>query len=418
MRRWELSAVILSVAIQLLLGFFLGHYYDVRIFMASGYAVSSGLNPYIPNDFSAVFHHTLFAGDIPGIGYPPPWPLVLGVVYRLSFNVFQNLFVYNLAIKIPVIVGNVVLAYAVKRVLTKLDVSKQKIQSAWLFVLFNPFLIITTSAWGQFDAVVALFYLTSLYFLYAGRNVESAALLALSVSLKPITLPLIALPAMFLSKNKSHKRLAYYTVFIITLLLTVAFPFVLFGWSTQNITNNLDAHFEVAGAMSPFNILEIFTGSPLLTEPLAILGFLWAPALIISYYLLTRSPPHNLEELIKSALFLTFVFFLTRTWLSEQNINLVLPLILIVVAKSNNLKSRILHLTWIIPFAFMFFNTSFHQLFFLVYPDVLTSIAAFDQYHGVLRLTLRFLMVIPWQFLGWKVVSQMKIKRLHSGTEE
>jgi hypothetical protein len=32
-----------------------------------------------------------------------------------------------------------------------LNVGEKKIQGSWFFILFNPFLIITTSAWGQFD---------------------------------------------------------------------------------------------------------------------------------------------------------------------------------------------------------------------------------------------------------------------------
>jgi hypothetical protein len=413
-KKLELLTVSISVAFQLLLGYFLGHYSDMRVFMASGYAVSSGLNPYVQHDFSAVFHHPLLMGDVQGIGYPPLWPLLLAVIYRLSFNLFQNIFIYNLAIKIPVIIGNVMLAYVVRHILTNLEVSKRKALGSWFFFLFNPFLILTTSAWGRFDTVVALFSLSSLYLLYKGRSLESAVLLAFSVSLKPITLPLIFLPALYLSKKKPHGRLAYYSVFALTLLLFYVVPFLVFGWDTHTILNNWNAHFEVAGAMSLFNILEVITGSFLLPEPLGFLGFLWLPALIVGYYLLNRNPPHTVEELIKGALFLTLVFFLTRTWFSEQNINLILPFTVIVVAKSNDLSSRVLHLTWIIPLVFMFFNTSFQQLFYLVYPDILTSIAEFDQSFGVLRLALRFLIVIPWQILGWKIVSQMKPNKIRS----
>jgi hypothetical protein len=51
------------------------------------------------------------------VGYPPPWPLALGILYRSVYALLPNLMVYNLAIKIPVIVANICLAYLVAGIL-------------------------------------------------------------------------------------------------------------------------------------------------------------------------------------------------------------------------------------------------------------------------------------------------------------
>ena len=40
----DLSILILSIAIQVVLALFFGHYYDMRIFMATGYLVGTGQN--------------------------------------------------------------------------------------------------------------------------------------------------------------------------------------------------------------------------------------------------------------------------------------------------------------------------------------------------------------------------------------
>ena len=49
--------------------------------MGTGYLVGTGQNPYVPQNLTAVFHHVYF--DVRStIGYPPPWPLVLGLLYR------------------------------------------------------------------------------------------------------------------------------------------------------------------------------------------------------------------------------------------------------------------------------------------------------------------------------------------------
>jgi hypothetical protein len=103
---------------------------------------------------------------------------------------------------------------------------------------------------------------------------------------------------------------------------------------------------------------------------------------------------------------LTLVFFLTRSWLSEPNINLLLPLMLILVGM-NKLGWRSLHLSWIVPLVFMVLNTSFSQLFFLVEPSVLTSLAQFDQQFGIPRLAARFAVAAVWSVLGWSITIRL-----------
>ena len=131
--------VVLSVLIQLPLAVFLGHYYDQRSFLDTGYLVSAGLNPYKPNFITVFSSNPLMTGFNPVIGYPPLWPLLLGAIYRLTYNITPNLYLYNFATKIPIIASNIALAYAVRMLLQRIGASKRRIQLAWLFMLFNPF---------------------------------------------------------------------------------------------------------------------------------------------------------------------------------------------------------------------------------------------------------------------------------------
>lgn len=151
--RRDRAILLLSIATQLFLGVLFGHYYDMRIFMATGYLVGSGQNPYVAQDLTAVLHNSAFQG-MTSIGYPPPWPLVLGFLYRIVYAIVPNLLVYNLAIKIPVIAANVGLAYFVFMLLNNLGVDASKSRKAWVFLLLNPFLLFFASAWGQFDSIV------------------------------------------------------------------------------------------------------------------------------------------------------------------------------------------------------------------------------------------------------------------------
>jgi Gpi18-like mannosyltransferase len=178
-----------SLLLQLVLGLFLGHAYDIRIFMATGYLVGTGQNPYIAQDLASIFQNGSFQG-ITSIGYPPPWALVLGLVYLITYRIVPNFLFYNLAIKLPVIAANICLACLVVHILNGLGANGKASRKAWIFMLFNPFLLVCSSAWGQFDSLVALFSLLSLYLLSHGKTIGPAVLLALAISCKPIALPL------------------------------------------------------------------------------------------------------------------------------------------------------------------------------------------------------------------------------------
>jgi hypothetical protein len=84
------------------LAIFLGHYYDQTIFLQTGYLVASGLNPYQPH-VVAVFANPYLNGVSNVIGYPPPWTFLLGLIYKLTYAVTPNIFLYNFATKIPII---------------------------------------------------------------------------------------------------------------------------------------------------------------------------------------------------------------------------------------------------------------------------------------------------------------------------
>jgi hypothetical protein len=410
-RTREILIVILSVLVQVPLAVFLGHYYDERIFMATGYVVSSGVNPYQPIALVNVFANPLLNGFVPRIGYPPPWPLVLGLIFRSSYGLIPNVFLYNFAVKVPLIASNIGLAYLVRHVLLDLRVARKKAEGAWLFLLFNPFILLTTSAWGQIDMLVAFACVGSLYLLSKGKISISAVLLALSVSLKPIMLPLIFLPFFFQEKFFSQKNLKFGITFVAVLAACVAAPFFVFGWNLPLAPAEWNTQFNMAGGMTLFSVSELFQGTVLLPQELGFLGFLWVPALIAGYYFVYRNPPRSLDELVPAAIGLTLIFFLTRSWLSEPNINLILPLMLIAVALGE-LDKRSLHLAWIVPLVFMVLNTSIPQLFFLEYPNVLDSLANFDLQFGTARLIARFAVAVVWSIIAWKItVKMLRAKR-------
>ncbi len=182
-----------------------GHFID------TGYLVSAGLNPYQPH-LITIFSNPDLIGINPIIGYPPLWPLLLGLIYRLTYNITSNIFFYNFAIKIPVIASNIGLAYVTKHVMVRMGAPESKVRAAWLFLLFNPFTLLTTTAWGEFDTLIALLCVVSLYFMSKARINKSAIMLSLSIALKPISLPLVGLPLLFSPCRSKMKILTYILV--------------------------------------------------------------------------------------------------------------------------------------------------------------------------------------------------------------
>ena len=408
--------VIVSLFVQVPLALFLGHAYDDKVFMATGYVVGSGFNPYIPHDLTGIFSNPLLGGTAPIIGYPPPWPMLLGLIFRISFAIVPNIFLYNFAIKIPVILGNLALAYLVRSLVVEYYADEKKARRAWVFMLFNPFVLLTTVAWGEFDTVVALLCIASLYFLSNGRIKESALALSLGVAIKPIALPLVGLPFLLPTPNLPRKNIQYLTIFSTVLFFLYFVPFIALGWAIPFGGGKTDAQFERLGGLSLFNINELFRTAVDIPSNFQFLGFLWVPAVLAGYYLVYRSRPICFDDMIQKVVAVMLIFFLTRSWVSEPNVNLLLPLMMLTVLFDKP-TFRKFHFVWIIPLIFMFLNYSFPQLFFLVAPNILQTLASLDNEIGSLRFVARFLIVIPWQVLGWSMVTKMLHRRDENKTK-
>jgi hypothetical protein len=403
----DILFVALSLLLQVPLAVFLGHFYDDRVVMATGYLVSSGFNPYAPFNFAGIFPAHVISGYLPAIGYPLLWPLWSGLVYRVSFAVNQDLLVYNFALKIPIIAADVCLAFLVRHILVDKGVSRKKAQTAFLLILFNPFILLSTVAWSALDGIVALLTVAALFLVGKGKVAWCALLLAVGVALKPIALPLAPLPILFSpSTMTKKKRLLYATLFSAVLAACFFGPFFAAGWRIPLSPDELGAPLQMAGGMTLFSALELSTTSSVLPDAFGLLGYLWIPALLITYYAVYRSRPRTFEELVKSAVVVMVVFFLFRSWVSEPNFNLLVPLMLLA-ASFGVVKWRAFHLSWIIPLMFMFPSYAFAQLFFLVDPQVMVGLQVFDVQYGVVRVVAELLVVVVWQVFAVKIVAQM-----------
>ena len=390
-----------SILLQLILGLFFGHAYDMRIFMATGYLVATGQDPYILPNLTLVFNNPAFQG-LSSIGYPPPFPLLLGLIYQLTYATTHNFLIYNLAIKIPIIIANIGLAYLVRDVLKGQSASPAVARKAWIFMLFTPFLLYFTTAWGQFDSLVALLTLAALVLLSKQHVIISTILLALAISLKPTPVPVVLVAMVYLWEAPWRRLVRFLITFALSMFTFCVLPFFVFGWDASPILHGWNAQFTVSGGMSLTTLYELSAGSYLLPGNWWLLGLVWLPAIFIGALFMPRGN-HGLVDLLKNSLALILIFFLTRTWLSEQNIALILPMVLIL-SYLGELPKLALSAVWILPLIFTIFNTSPPQLLFPITPELMASLLQWMDTYRSARLVARMLVVIPWQVVGWWMV--------------
>jgi len=396
-----------SIFLQVVLAYFFGHAYDTRIHMATGYLVGTGQNPYITQNLAAVFHNTTFE-SITTLGYPPPWALVLGLVYLVSYRIIPDFLLYNLAIKLPIIASNICLAYCVLYILRKSGAQEKVSRTAWIFLLFNPFLLLTSSAWGQFDSFVALLSILSLFLLSEGGLIIPAILLALAISLKPIALPLILVICIFLTGRSLRHTLRYFAIFTLSILLFCVAPFIILRWNPSEIFLHWNSQFVVGGGLSFMTFLEYVKWTYQLPGQWWFLGWLWLPALAIATLAL-KPGIRGFEDLLKKSTALILVFYLCRAWLSETNINLILPMVLILVS-IHALDRRTLIAIWVLPLIFSFFNTSLAQLFFPSMPGLMNLFLKWSVEFSTARYVIRTAIVLVWLLAGWWIVIQCYMK--------
>lgn len=369
--------------------------------MGTGYLVGTGQNPYVGQDLSAAFHHIGFDA-LTTVGYPPPWPLSLGLLYRVVHAVTPSLLVYNLAIKLPVIAANVGLAYLVGAILKNLGADPAVSRKAWVFLLLNPFLLYFGAAWGQIDSIVALLSLAALVLLTADRRDRSAGLLALSIAVKPTALPILPVALVYLVGRSFRQAARYAAVLGVGVLVFCVLPFAVFGWDPTRVIRHLNAHFMMTGTMSFMTVVRLFRDPLLMEGHWWLLGLLWIPALAVAIFALRRGVG-GFHDLVRKSTALVLVFFLTRTWLAEPNVILILPLVLILTSLGE-LDRRALTAVWVIPLLFTVFNASPLQLLFVAFPDAMaTSLSVFARYEST-TLVVRAALVIAWQIAGWWIV--------------
>lgn len=102
---------------------------------------------------------------------------------------------------------------------------------------------------------------------------------------------------------------------------------------------------------------------------------------------------------------MVLIFFLTRSWLSEPNVILILPLA-VILASVGKISSRALAAVWILPFVFTLFNNSLPQLLFPLFSGSIQTWMRSGGDFRTIQLAAQIGILIVWQIAGWRIVAR------------
>ena len=125
------------------------------------------------------------------VDYPPGYIYVLYFTGFIAdiFNIDTASVLYNFILKLPSMMADVLTAAIIYN-FAKTKISENKAAALCAIYVFNPFVYLTSTLWGQVDSVFALLIVAALVLLYDKKHIASACVYALALLVKPQALVL------------------------------------------------------------------------------------------------------------------------------------------------------------------------------------------------------------------------------------
>lgn len=362
-----------GIAIREIFAPFTGHPSDFELWVRLGYYVSQGRDPYLqyPPVAGLSFPSDSFNPTWPG--YPPLWPLLLSLIYKLYATIgIQSRFFYYFLIKQPMIAADVIDSLLIYKLIKSRTGYDNGIK-ALAFWMLCPYTILISSIWGMFDQITLLFVLLALYFILTPW--KSAFLEAVAITLKLI--PSIYLP-LFAGVQKSAKRMLGYVLLSISSFAALAlFPYVIFrNWNLSllfgvgfDATNRFGQTLNYWEPLNNYWVYVNYAIPPSTEIVLRFIGLIWIPAVLLATYFCVKSIRKRGQffetDLVLSLLFITVVFFLSKSVINEQYVTYFVGFGLFdYFVFSNKLRKKLFHAMWISALVELSVNNAFLLAFF------------------------------------------------------
>lgn len=314
-------ALLIGLIIREVLAPFTAHPFDFEIWIRLGYYVSQGNDPY---QFTNPIPQLSIPGTgrLPSIAYPPFWAFIQVAMYKLyTLLDIENRFLYYFMVKQIMVISDIALAILLYKLLK--PYGRENAEKASKFWLLCPFTIIISSMWGMFDQLVLLMVIISVFLLQ--RIIRSSIYEGIGIFLKGI--PIIFLPLLS-AYGRRYQTAVFYA--LISTSVTIFFslsPYLLFpSWNINNLLGSAtDTIHKVGNSMNYWIIYYVINNYYALPTSYytfaRIVGYIWIPAVVLgTVHCLKdlRRVKLSLEYLNASLLFITLLFFITRTQINEQ----------------------------------------------------------------------------------------------------
>ncbi|MFI5413487.1 MAG: hypothetical protein ACHQ0I_02720 [Candidatus Lutacidiplasmatales archaeon] len=332
--RWALPQLLLAgLLLREAFAFWTGSPYDFEIWIRTGFVVGHGTDPYtsfwppVPGLSIAYLNR-----DLTAAAYLPFWSLYTGASYQLYLGLGGgDRFVYYFFLKQGPIVGDVLTAWLLFRLVSDAGGSRNLALRASAFWVLFPYAILISAVWGQFDSIAVVVILSALSVREPARK---NLLYGLGIFVKWVT-------AMFLPfevfRTRGWARLWVLLALLVPLALT-ALVFASLHWGLDGVgTLFVSESAGIGGGMNwarwvaPFGPLSGVGNAPMVTP---LFETLWIPGVVAAGWVASRRSPvrgHDLE--IDAVVGIVAVFLLLRWGLNEQYLlYLFAPLLVDVMA--------------------------------------------------------------------------------------
>jgi hypothetical protein len=347
---------------------FTGHPFDFELWLRLGYYVSQGRDPY---SITAPVPGLSFPGAqyMTWIGYPPTWAFLQVGLYRFYLILgVKDRFLYYFIVKQPMVIADLVAGYLLFRLISDLK-NDGAGTSAFVFWMLCPFVIIISSVWGIFDQIILVLVLGSI--LTVRETQKSALMESLGFLLK--VLPLIYFPLMAFVQETKQKIAIYLTVSVGSSILFVLLPYVFFkDWNlSQLIGVGVSVASKLGGSMNYWIVFSVYSSyrilPPVVESLLNLLAFVWIPSVLIATWFCLkciRDRENFTRNLCLSTVFVTLVFFLTKSIVNEQYLIYFLGIGLVdYYVLESKARKKLFHAMWLAGLAFLAANNTYFTRF-------------------------------------------------------
>lgn len=286
-----------------------------------------------------------FYSDAVWTNYTPGFLYILGILgfFKSLFSVNSELFFIML--KLPAIIAEIFLGIFIYKQFVKKSPTWATV--AAVIILFNPVFIFNSSIWGQIDGLLSLMLVLSVYFLIQKKLILSSLFWGLAFLIKPQSIALLPIFALFLIKNLSLKNLlkvivpAPVTIFLLSLPFFIDRPLGIINLFSKMVS---DYSYTSLFAYNLWGIVGFWIKDNITWNNLTyqscgyiLLAVYWTT--IIYFYLKKKLSLYALAALA------TLSFFFLPTRVHERYLY---PALVFLVITATQLKSKILTMLTII----------------------------------------------------------------------